>query len=95
MMEAAWNIRFPEGSNDDLKLMGHLWEPLKVFHKPLVVHLASEGSVFVTHLALQVRFWCNWKRERWGGSTIIVPLSRAQSLGAPSIGSGARPAACH
>jgi hypothetical protein len=55
MIEDAWGVKFPEGSNDSLQLMGHLWEPLKVVHKPLFVHLASEGSILVTHLALQVR----------------------------------------
>jgi hypothetical protein len=54
-VERAWGVQFPEGYNEDLHLMGHLWEPLKVVHKPLFVHLASEGSMFVTHLALQVR----------------------------------------
>lgn len=51
----AWNIKFPPGSNPELQLMGHLWEPLKVVHKPLFVHLASEMSVLLTHLALLVR----------------------------------------
>ena len=51
----AWNIRFPTGSNPELQLMGHLWEPLKVVHKPLFVHIASEMSVLLTHLALLVR----------------------------------------
>jgi hypothetical protein len=55
MIEDAWGVKFPEGSNDSLQLMGHLWEPLKVVHKPLFVHLALQGSMFVTHLALQVR----------------------------------------
>jgi hypothetical protein len=30
MMQDAWCIHFPEGYNDNLHLMGHLWEPLKV-----------------------------------------------------------------
>lgn len=51
----AWNIKFPPGSNPELQLMGHLWEPLKVVHKPLFVHIASEVSVLLTHLALLVR----------------------------------------
>ena len=58
LIEDTWGVRFPPGSNDDLQLMGHLWEPLKVFHKPLFVHLASESSMLVTHLALQVRAHC-------------------------------------
>lgn len=52
----AWNITFPPGTNPELQLMGHLWEPLKVVHKPLFVHIASEMSVLLTHLALLVRF---------------------------------------
>lgn len=51
----AWHITFPPGSNPELQLMGHLWEPLKVVHKPLFVHIASEMSVLLTHLALLVR----------------------------------------
>ena len=54
-IEEAWHIAFPAGYNEQLQLMGHLWEPLRVFHKPLLVHLASEGSMFVTHLLLQAR----------------------------------------
>eukprot|EP00892_Ulva_mutabilis_P009709 jgi/Ulvmu1/710/UM010_0082.1 len=48
----AWDITFPTGSNPELQLMGHLWEPLKVVHKPLFVHIASEMSMLLTHLAL-------------------------------------------
>ena len=58
MIEDAWDIRFPPGTNEDLRLMGHLWEPLKVFHKPLLIHLASESSMLVTHLVLQVCCVC-------------------------------------
>lgn len=54
-IEATWGVTFPEGYNDSLQLMAHLWHPLKVLHKPLFVHLASEGSMLVTHLCLQVR----------------------------------------
>ena len=38
---------------------------VQVFHKPLFVHLASEGSMFVTHLALQVRFASFQGAIRW------------------------------
>jgi hypothetical protein len=48
-------VHFPKGTNQDLKLMEHLWEPLRVVHKPLVIHIAAEMSIICTHLALQVR----------------------------------------
>ena len=53
-LQTTFNVQFPEGSNPDLHLMQHLWEPLRVVHKPLMLHLVSEMSTCCTHLLLQV-----------------------------------------
>ena len=53
-LQETFNVQFPKGSNPDLQLMQHLWEPLRVVHKPLMLHVVSEMSTFCTHLLLQV-----------------------------------------
>lgn len=53
-LQTAFNVKFTKGSNPDLQLMQHLWEPLRVVHKPLMLHVVSEMSTFCTHLLLQV-----------------------------------------
>ena len=53
-LQDTFNVQFPKGSNPDLQLMQHLWEPLRVVHKPLMLHVVSEMSTFCTHLLLQV-----------------------------------------
>ena len=40
--EEAWSTNFLEGKNHNITFMAHLWEPLRVHRKPLVVHLFSE-----------------------------------------------------
>ena len=40
--EEAWTTSFSKGKNKNITFMAHLWEPLRVHHKPLVVHLFSE-----------------------------------------------------
>jgi hypothetical protein len=53
-LQDKFDVKFPKGSNPDLQLMQHLWEPLRVVHKPLIIHVFSEMSTFCTHLLLQV-----------------------------------------
>ena len=40
--EKTWSTKFSEGKNYNITFMAHLWEPLRVHHKPLAVHLFSE-----------------------------------------------------
>ena len=40
--EEVWSTKFLEGKNHEITFMAPLWEPLRVHHKPLVVHLFSE-----------------------------------------------------
>ena len=50
--EKAWGINFLEGKNHNIAFMAHLWEPLRVHHKPLVVHLFSEVAGAASRLWL-------------------------------------------
>ncbi len=40
--EKTWNVKFQQGNNPQISFMAPLWEPLRVFHKPVIVHLFSE-----------------------------------------------------
>lgn len=51
-MERRFSFKIPEGTNPDLQFMAHLWQPLRVSHKPLFVHAISEVSVVFTHAIL-------------------------------------------
>ena len=44
--ERRWDVRIPDGCTPELRYMAHLWEPLRVMHHPLCLHLGSE----VAHL---------------------------------------------
>jgi hypothetical protein len=68
-LQDTFDVQFPKGSNPDLQLMQHLWEPLRVVHKPLMIHVFSEMSTFCTHALLQV---CNTKSP--GLAAMHVPL---------------------
>ena len=43
-VERAWGVSFPPGRTPGLKYMGWLWEPLRVYHKPLAVYGATEAA---------------------------------------------------
>ena len=60
--EEAWNVRFQQGKNPDITFMAHLWEPLRVWHKPLIVHVFSEAagavsSVWLLTLGFRKQCW--------------------------------------
>lgn len=59
---------FPEGTNPHIYPMTHLWEPLRVMPKPLVVPLCSEGAGLLTRFLLQRQVlpsaMCRWKCKR-------------------------------
>ena len=49
-----------------LQFMAHLWEPLRVVHKPLAVHLVSEAWGLVTHsILLWMGFSHGSHKVRW------------------------------
>ena len=52
-VERDWGVKFPPGSNPGVSFMAHLWEPLRTCHKPLAVHLASEGWGLCLRLLLK------------------------------------------
>ena len=51
-MERRWGVTFPAGRNPNLRFMAHLWEPLRVIHKPLALHAACEAGVVACRAAL-------------------------------------------
>lgn len=74
-VSATWDVSFPEGFNPAVAPMTHLWEPLRVGFKPLVVHLASEACGTLTRLLLHLQgytrlkhdgfaFWIRYPRTR-------------------------------
>ena len=52
-VEREWGVKFPPGSNPGVSFMAHLWEPLRTCHKPLAIHLASEGWGLCLRLLLK------------------------------------------
>ena len=53
-VERRWGVTFAAGRNPALRFMAHLWEPLRVIHKPLALHAACEAATLTSHAAL----WC-------------------------------------
>ena len=62
---------FPPGRNNDIQFMGHLWEPLRVMHKPLAMHLTSEAVALATDASL---FALGFKVYRCQASTLKLKL---------------------
>ncbi|KAK9804242.1 hypothetical protein WJX72_002946 [[Myrmecia] bisecta] len=50
--ERTWGVSFNPGTSQRVSFMAHLWEPLRVMHKPLVIHLVSEATGKVVHCYL-------------------------------------------
>jgi pimeloyl-ACP methyl ester carboxylesterase len=51
-VEAKYGQRFGPGRNPDVRFMAHLWEPLRVLHKPLALHALAEVMRLATDGAL-------------------------------------------
>lgn len=67
-----WNVRFPQGYDASLKFMAHVWEPLRVHHKPLVAYLAAEFTAQIAHIFLRLMGFGKKNRGRvvtWVSST--------------------------
>ncbi|DBA73278.1 hypothetical protein WJX77_005167 [Trebouxia sp. C0004] len=80
-VEKRWGVKFPEGRNPDLKFMAHLWEPLRVFHKPLLVHMISETWGMGMHMYLRA---IGFKHAIMGGMSYWVRLPTSGPLGSDS-----------
>jgi hypothetical protein len=52
ILEQDFGFYVPAGRNSSLQFMAHLWEPLRVIHKPLILHLVSEASLVFSHAFL-------------------------------------------
>lgn len=51
-VERAWGVNFPEGRNTGIRCMQWLWEPLRVYHKPLVMYIGTETLGRMTYALL-------------------------------------------
>jgi hypothetical protein len=51
-LEATFEVNIPPGYNEELRFMAHLWEPIRVVHKPLFVHVVLEASLIFSHIFL-------------------------------------------
>ncbi|KAL3146801.1 hypothetical protein ABBQ38_014780 [Trebouxia sp. C0009 RCD-2024] len=80
-VERRWGVKFPEGRNPNLNFMAHLWEPLRVFHKPLLVHVLSESWGMGMHLYLRA---IGFKHAFMGGMSYWVRLPTSGPLGSAS-----------
>ena len=94
-VERRWGVTFAAGRNPALRFMAHLWEPLRVIHKPLALHAACEAATLTSHAAL----WCAGFRKHhvagfdyWYREPIAVP-SPAAAAAAPAAASVAAPPA--
>ncbi|MCJ1422508.1 hypothetical protein MMC29_000388 [Sticta canariensis] len=94
-LEKKHGHRFADGRNNDIEFMAHLWEPLRVMHKPLAMFLTSEVvsvltdvSLFCMGFKLQrcqgFRYWVRKARGRKGSKNSTVtaeePLPKLRSL---------------
>ena len=52
MIEIKFGYKFPEGRDPDIQFMAHLWEPLRVMHKPLAMVLTSESVSLITDMTM-------------------------------------------
>ncbi|CAL5226232.1 g9076 [Coccomyxa viridis] len=83
--EKTWNVRFQQGNNPHINFMAHLWEPLKVCHKPVIVHLFSEvagATNCVWMLALGFRKQCYEGTNYW---TLPRQVCKMEKPGEPIV----------
>ena len=52
MLEQRHGVKLPPGRNPNIQFMAHLWEPLRVLPKPLLMYLTSEAVGLATDAAL-------------------------------------------
>lgn len=51
-VERAWGFRFAPGYDPHLPFMCHLWEPLRAYHKPLVLFALTELAARTAHVLM-------------------------------------------
>lgn len=91
-VERRWGVTFAAGRNPALRFMAHLWEPLRVIHKPLALHAACEAATLTSHAAL----WCAGFRKHhvagfdyWYREPVFAPSSSASSAASASASASA------
>ena len=76
--EAAFGVSFPPGHHSGLRSMGHLFEPLRVLHKPLAVYL----TIHALALSVDVVVACwGFRKRTVGGVACWVRLPHRQTTG--------------
>ena len=51
----TWGETLEPGETPDVPYMTHMWEPLRVFPKPLCVHCLSDSIAFLHRCILRVQ----------------------------------------
>ncbi|KAK9862700.1 hypothetical protein WJX84_006358 [Apatococcus fuscideae] len=76
--------------------MTHMWEPLRVLPKPLLIHAASESTACIYRLALwaqgfqhlrhkDLSYWIRWPPTQAASSSGPAPQSSADGSGMPVV----------
>ncbi|CAL5226087.1 g8902 [Coccomyxa viridis] len=89
--EEAWTTSFSKGKNKNITFMAHLWEPLRVHHKPLVVHLFSEvagaaNRIWLLMLGFRLqrhkgRVYWTWSPKCCTGAVAGLPIIFLHGVG--------------
>lgn len=65
-VEKKWDMDFPPGYDSSLRFMAHVWEPLRVQHKLLIVYAVTELAARIAHLLLR---WMGFSKGQQGAFT--------------------------
>ena len=89
-VEQKWDIKFEDGYDPSLRFMAHVWEPLRVSHKPLAVYVVTETAAKIAHLLLRLMgfkkgrhgAFTTWTSSGW--NSIHHPVGEGGSVEEPS-----------
>ncbi|KAL4459101.1 hypothetical protein ABPG75_013966 [Micractinium tetrahymenae] len=89
-VEAAWGVSFQPGFDPDLPFMAHVWEPLRTYHKPLIMFALTELLARAAHLLM---FLMGFRPGRQGRFTYwhAPPLAGKAGTGAGAANAGQLP----
>lgn len=80
-VSSTWDVSFPEGFNAEVTPMTHLWEPLRVGFKPVIIHLASEICGGLTRILLCCQGYKTTKQDGFAFWIWRPPGSRSNTRG--------------
>lgn len=81
-VQHTFNCTFAPGYNPSLRFLSHLWQPLRVWHKPLALYAAIEGYAALSSLMLQCR---GFVRHRHGGFDVYIHLQGCDASSVPIV----------